>query len=99
MPWRESYSDSYLPKPEDVSFRLRFRMTDEIGTLQGRLHVILQPAYRTVDTHPIYVLTLTGRGKPQPQDLERSLHLFDCEHEWIVRGFTSITTTSMHRIW
>ena len=98
-PWKESYSDSYLPTPEDVLFRLRFRMTDDLGNLQGRLHVNLQPAFRTIDTHPIYVLTLTGRGRPQPQDLEGSLQLFDREHEWIVRGFTSITTAHMHQIW
>jgi hypothetical protein len=25
--------------------------------------------------------------------------LFDVEHEWIVRGFASITSTNMHEIW
>ena len=96
--WQEAYSDAYLSNPEDVSFRVRFRMRDGQENL-GRLHIAVQSAYRTIDGQPIFVLTLTGRGKPQPPTLEGAMNLFDSEHEWIVRGFASITTPEMHHVW
>jgi len=74
-------------------------MDDETGGALGRLHVGLQPAYTSVDGHPIFVINMTARGKPEPADLEGAFRLFDHEHEWIVRGFTSITTKHMHELW
>jgi len=97
--WENQYSDRYLGMPEDAGFQLRHRMTDESGKALGRLHVVVQSAYRSVDHHPIFVMNLTARGKPEPVDLNGVFRLFDHEHEWIVRGFTSITTKDMHKIW
>ena len=97
--WENRYSDSYLFAPEDVGFRARYRMKDEHGTPIGRLHVSLQPAYRTTDGKPIFVLNMIGRGAPSPTDLTGVFQLFDREHDWIVRGFASITTPNMHEIW
>jgi uncharacterized protein (TIGR04255 family) len=97
--WENRYSDGYLKIPEDVDFRARYRMDDESGNALGRLHVVFQPAYRTTDGQPIFVMNLTGRGRPAPADLSGALLLFDREHEWIVRGFTSITTGDMHKLW
>jgi uncharacterized protein (TIGR04255 family) len=97
--WRHTYSDSYLSKPEDVGFSARYRMEDEQGNPVGRLHVDFQPAYRNTDGRPIFVMNLTARGKPEPADLGGAFRLFDREHEWIVRGFTSMTTQEMHALW
>jgi uncharacterized protein (TIGR04255 family) len=97
--WESRYSDEYLGKPEDVGLRVRYRMDDKDGRALGRLHAVVEPAYRSVDGRPIFVINLTGRGKPEPADLEGAFRLFDHEHEWIVRGFTSITTKDMHQIW
>jgi uncharacterized protein (TIGR04255 family) len=97
--WANKYSDSYLPRPEDVSFMARFLMADEKGVPLGRLHAVLQSAYRAVDKHPIFVLNLTARGAPRSSDRADVFHLFDQQHEWIVRGFASLTTTEMHKIW
>lgn len=97
--WGIRYSDEYLSAPEDVGFKARYRMTDEAGKVLGRLHVALQPANRSVDGAPIFVMNLTARGRPDPSDFGGALRLFDHEHEWIVRGFTSLTTKQMHEIW
>ncbi|MGD0619184.1 MAG: TIGR04255 family protein [Bryobacteraceae bacterium] len=97
--WQNRYSDEYLGAPEDVGFKVRYRMTDESGRALGRLHVVLQPAYRSADGRPIFVMNMIARGKPTPANLEGVFQLFDLEHEWIVRGFTSITTTRMHELW
>jgi uncharacterized protein (TIGR04255 family) len=98
-PWGNVYSDSYLSTPEDVGFVARFRMEAETGKPIGRLHVNFQPANRSSDGQPIFAMNLTARGTPDPPDLNGAFRLFDLEHEWIVRGFTSLTTKNMHDIW
>jgi len=98
-PWRNQYSDGYLSTPEDVGFVARYRMVNEAGAAIGRLHVHLQPAFQNSDGQPIFAMNLTARGQPEPADLNGAFRLFDLEHEWIVRGFTSITTKNMHDIW
>jgi uncharacterized protein (TIGR04255 family) len=98
-PWSGQYSDSYLSAPEDVGFSARYRMEGERGNAIGRLYVTFQPAYRNSDGLPIFVMNLTARGKPEPADFKGAFSLFDQEHEWIVRGFTSMTTKKMHDIW
>lgn len=97
--WRNTHSDSYLKTPEDAGFRLRYLMSDEVGNPAGRLHAVLQPAYRAADNLPIFILNLTGRGKPASTDFKDTFNLLNLEHEWIVRGFASLTTTQMHNIW
>jgi len=97
--WKSNYSEPYLPRPEDVSFQTRFLMTDKLGVPLGRLHVELQSAYRSIDKHPIFVLNLNARGAPRSPDFESTFQLFDAEHEWIVRGFPSLTERKMHEIW
>jgi uncharacterized protein (TIGR04255 family) len=97
--WQNRYSDDYLAAPEDVAFTIRYRMDDEKGSPLGRLHVAFQSAYRSSDGLPIFVMNMTARGRPEPADLDGVFRLFDREHEWIVRGFASITTTRMHDLW
>jgi len=97
--WRNQYSDSYLGAPEDVAFAARYRMVAEDGATLGRLQVALQPAFRREDSSPIFALTVTARGAPASASFESALALFDKQHEWIVRGFTSITATGLHKFW
>jgi uncharacterized protein (TIGR04255 family) len=97
--WENRYSDGFLATPEDIGFRARYRMDDDTGRPLGRLHVLLQPAFNAVGGQPIFVLNLTARGKPEPADSAGLFRMFDHEHQWIVRGFTSITTKHMHELW
>lgn len=97
--WSGYFSDGYLREPEDASFGARFRMLDEANFPVGRLHVECQPAHRTADQKPIFILTLTARGRPPADQLDDVYRQFDREREWIVRGFTSLTTPEMHSHW
>jgi uncharacterized protein (TIGR04255 family) len=97
--WRNDYSDSYLGSPEDVAFAARYRMAAPDGIILGRLHVALLPAFQRSDNAPIFAINMTARGKPATASIESALELFDKQHEWIVRGFTSITTTELHGFW
>jgi uncharacterized protein (TIGR04255 family) len=97
--WKNEYSDSYLSTTEDEAFAMRYRMTNDSGKPAGRLHITFHPAVRATDGMSIFAINLTARGEPKPADLQGSLRLFDMEHEWIVRGFASVTTPRMHEIW
>lgn len=65
----------------------------------GRLHVELRPGTRKSDDAKLFVLTLTARGEPPSPDAAGLLAFHDLGHEWIVRGFTDLTTERMHEEW
>jgi uncharacterized protein (TIGR04255 family) len=93
--WRGEGSQSFLPAPEFVQINNRYELPDQ----SGRLHVLLQPGIRRRDAKELLQLTLTARGKPKPSDLDGVLKFFDLGHEWIVNGFTDLTTSEMHKLW
>ena len=82
----------FLPEPEDVRFAVRYVITEDSGQFLGRLNVDLQPGFLTSDQSPILVLTLTARGRPDGSGLQGVLNFLNRGREWIVRGFTEITT-------
>jgi len=90
--------DGFLPNPEEVQFAARYQITDDQEIL-GRLHVTVEPARRISDHRPLLVMQLVARGAPVGDGLEGVGRFLDVGHEWIVRGFTSITTPEMHAEW
>jgi uncharacterized protein (TIGR04255 family) len=97
--WSSELSEGFLPEPEDIRFAVRYVIPDVDGSPVGRLHVSLQPAYRLTNNEPVLVLELTARGRPLGDGIDGALRFLDLGHEWIVRGFTSLTTAAMHGIW
>ncbi len=79
---------------EDLRMHVRFVIPGGDGKAIGRLHVDLQPAVRTSDNHPMYVMHLTARGQ-----VGNALEFFDIGREWIVTTFERLTTTAMHKVW
>jgi uncharacterized protein (TIGR04255 family) len=96
--WRDSYSDSFLPSPETVNLRIHFPILRE-SSKWGRLTVTVGPSGSGPSEVRGYRMTLTGAGQAQGSSLEAIQSDMDLAHEWIVRGFTSITTEEMHRKW
>lgn len=91
--WR--FPDMIPPGPaEDLRLHARFVIPGTDGKPVGRLHVDVQPAVRTSDNLPMYVLHLTARGQ-----VGVGVDFFDIGREWIVTTFKKLTTSSMHRIW
>ncbi|MFP3941453.1 MAG: TIGR04255 family protein [Thermoanaerobaculia bacterium] len=93
------YSDDFLGGPEDSRFAARYIIPDHQGTPLGRLHISAKPGFEVSTGQPIIVLELTARGQPQGEGTRGVLPFLDLGREWIVRGFTSITTPAMHQIW
>jgi hypothetical protein len=79
---------------EDLRLHARFVIPDGGGKPVGRLHFDLQPAVRTSDNHPMYVLHLTARGQ-----VDSGIEFLDIGREWIVQTFKTLTTSSMHDVW
>jgi uncharacterized protein (TIGR04255 family) len=96
--WSGRHSDDFLPMPEGVGISVHYVIPYE-GQPIGRLHVDLQPAYRVADGKPIYILNLTPRGSPIKGNMDGAFRFLDIGHEWIVRGFASMTTKQMQKIW
>ncbi len=93
-----SYSDGYLSNVEEAELILRYVLQNEPDEPWGRLHISTEPAL-TLDGKPAVRLALTARGEPKTQDFDGIRGFLDKGHEAIVRGFTSITTVEMHKIW
>jgi len=79
---------------EDFGIHVRFPITNDDGEPIGRLHVDVQPALRTTDNRPMYVMNLTARGLHGTE-----FDFFDIGRRWIVQSFERLTTVDMQRIW
>lgn len=92
------YTDEFRPTPEDAKLSVRFVIPNGNDPL-GRLHVAVEPVYRSVDEVPLFALTLTARGRPVAPGVAGALGFIDTGREWVVRTFASITTPQMHQVW
>jgi uncharacterized protein (TIGR04255 family) len=100
--WRPS-GNGFLPELLDAKLATRYSIPDAAGRFAGRLNVAVQPAMKTTasgqESAPLFVATLTARGKPVGVGLDGAFGFLDIGHEWIVRGFAELTTPDMHRAW
>ena len=85
----------FLPKPEKVTWTKEFQLPEN----KGNLNVSLKYAIRTEDKLPLLVLELKTRGIDESVGKEGLREWFDLAHEWIVRGFTDLTTPEIHEMW
>lgn len=85
----------FLPSPETSHIKSQFVIALE----QGRLHVDVNRAVRFSDQKELIVFQLTARGKPNTPDIAGALAWFDLGREWVVRGFTDLTSDAMHKRW
>jgi uncharacterized protein (TIGR04255 family) len=92
--WRQT-TGRFLPSPENVTWQANFTLPGK----KGNLVVNLKQAIRTEDKVPLLVLELTARGLGESTNKIAIREWFDLAHEWIVRGFTDLTTSEIHRFW
>jgi uncharacterized protein (TIGR04255 family) len=98
-PWSGENSDDFLPVPEDSRILLRYLIPNpETGDAVGRLYVEGAGATHQ-ELGRVYMLQLFARGKPLSEGVHGALAFLDLGHDWVVRGFASLTTTSLHDNW
>ena len=97
--WSGSVHEDYLQHdPEDVRFATRYVMPVAEKPM-GRLYIQAETARRISDDRRLIKLSLIGRGPPIGEATEGAMTMMDQAHEWIVRGFTAITSAEMHQRW
>ncbi len=87
--------DRFLPNPEKLAWQTEFPLPEK----KGHLIINLKQATRTEDKVPLLVLELKTRGVCESPSREAILEWFDLAHEWIIRGFTDLTTPEIQTIW
>ncbi len=93
--WQNKTSDGWLPAPDKLDLQFAFPMPDG----SGRLNVRIVPAIRRSDKQRLLRMELTARGKPAEANIGSAMEWIDRGHEWVVRGFASITREKMHEAW
>ncbi len=86
---------AFLPQPESAVSSFTFVMPGE----RGRLHTAVQHVLRSRDNQQIIQFRLTARGKPEGSRPNDIFEWMDLGREWVVRGFTDLTTEAAHRAW
>ena len=84
--------ESYLSAPESVNAIWRFAMPNQRGTASASLNNA-----KDKDGRNLLVLVLTCTGTPSEKYSESEWYA--SAHEWIVRGFTDLTTDKAHQQW
>ena len=92
-------TEGFLPQPEQTRYATQYVITGEGGSNVARLYVSAEPSYASDGLTPIFLLKLTVRGAPQGSGMTGVIRTMDLGHEWIVRGFATLTSSEMHRAW
>lgn len=86
---------SFLPAAETLSWQARYRLPEG----RGRLHAEVSPIFQGRDMKLALSFALTARGTPGGESLEQIAAWFELAHEWIVRGFAELTSSTVHERW
>jgi hypothetical protein len=93
--WR-SEGNRFLPVPEVMNWQTSFILPEQCG----RLHASIRLGKRRTDRHPIILFELTARGVSPERSKAAMWRWFNLAHEWIVRGFTDLTSDKLHKsVW
>ena len=90
--WRK-VAQRFLPAPEAINWQTLFILPERAG----RLRVSIRLAKRRSDGLPTFLVELTARGINTDRSRPAMWSWFDLAHEWIVCGFTDLTSDSMHK--
>jgi uncharacterized protein (TIGR04255 family) len=93
--WRGE-GNRFLPVPEVINWQTSVVLPERCG----RLHASIRLGKRRTDRHPILLFELTARGVSSERSKAAMWRWFDMAHEWIVRGFTDLTSEKLHKsVW
>jgi uncharacterized protein (TIGR04255 family) len=97
-PFCGTNSDTFLSAREGSQVNMRYVMrAEDVSKPIGRLHIAAEQI--ALPNKNLVTITLTSRGEPVGPGLAGLLSFLDLARNWIVRGFTSVTTPKMHKHW
>jgi uncharacterized protein (TIGR04255 family) len=83
----------FLPEPQATNIAWSFLLPDGKGVMNVSTNRLTKP-----DGRSAVLLTLACTG-PSANDKYSLNEWFETAHQWIVRGFTDLTTEAAHQIW
>jgi uncharacterized protein (TIGR04255 family) len=86
--------DRFLKNPDNLLWHAEFSLPED----KGILSVSLKKAVRKDDNKQLLLFELKTRGMDESEK-GLSIDWFNLAHEWIVKGFTDLTTSKMHKMW
>lgn len=92
LSWKTARSANFLPDPTSLACRLQFNFPES----KGRLHVAV--SHGLLDGKGLLVVDFTARGSAR-KDWSDMHDWFSMAHEWIVSGFTDLTSSDAHSTW
>lgn len=94
--WKSETSDGWLPQADVIRLNLGYPFPDQTG----RLDIVIAPAAKLQEETFHLQIDLTATvNYPKETSIDEIWERLDRAHEWIVRGFVSITTPEMHQQW
>lgn len=94
-PWSGELLDELGEPVHGVNLQVTFAMPAIDGVMTADAGV----ATRIEDGSSHVLLQLTVRGRVADGTFDKALECVDTARQWIVKGFASMTTTSMHEKW
>lgn len=88
-------SKVFLPLPKRTTFNYEF----EIEPLKAVLHAHALPVQLVKDGRNMLKFELSVKGPLQTPDVQGMQEWYGQAREWIVRGFSDLTTPAMHKEW
>lgn len=93
-PWSGELGPELGADPDGFNLRLTFAIEE----LSGRMFVDASEVTRSDDGRRVLLFNLMVRA-PVDGPFEEALKGVDIARAWIVKGFTSMTTPAMHKLW
>jgi uncharacterized protein (TIGR04255 family) len=102
--WKSVAVTPFEEQLEAVNARFARVLLDASSTFVGRLHVQIQSAFvaskqNASEDVPVFVLTLTARGRPLGDGEAGVLAFLDMGRRSIVTSFDKMTSAQMHEVW
>ncbi len=91
--WQQR-KDRFLPNPLNVAWASEFPIAEN----NGRLIITLKKATRIEDNKSLYVLEVKAKADASSSNVDL-YQWYDIAHQWIVRGFTDVTTENIQKKW
>jgi uncharacterized protein (TIGR04255 family) len=93
--WKNQGSEGFLPAPEATMISGSFLMPRDAGRLHFSVQRVLLPPAQQDGVQ----IQLSARGRPASGAMSDILAWMDMGREWVVRGFTDLTTPEAHKLW
>jgi uncharacterized protein (TIGR04255 family) len=90
-------ANDLLPRVDRARLEFSFAFPSE----RGRLHVVATPGHGKDGRDSVLQLELSSRATLATEEpsLEKAIGMVRTAHDWIVRGFATLTRPEMHRVW